>query len=127
MTNSGVNYLFESTFISTENNFIGGFEKQYHAINFEDVNKNGMQDLILFTFPNSYIFEYGEAFTNQLFYQTNVNSQSIFVGDLDGNGINEIGIPNIDTIYFYEFIDDGFIAPPIISDYYSLDSNYYLF
>lgn len=117
-----INFLFENMFLSTESNFIGSFEKQYYSIDFSDVNNNGSQDLILFTFPNSYIFEYSDNSANQLFYQTNVNSQSIFIGDIDNNGIDEIGIPNGDKIFFNEFVDDGLISPPIITDYYSLDN-----
>ena len=121
LSTSKINFLFEKMFLSTESNFIGSFEKQYYSIDFSDVNNNGTEDLILFAFPNSHIFEYSDNSANQLFYQTNVNSQSIFIGDLDNNGIDEIGIPNGDKIFFNEFVDDGLISPPIINDYYSLD------
>lgn len=120
--NSGnIEYYFQNMFITTETKFFNSFDKQYKAISFADINQNNKDELIIFTFPNSYIFEFDEN-PNLIFYQTNVNSQSIFVGDLDENGITEIGIPNGDKIFFKEFIEDDRIKPPLITDYYSLDS-----
>jgi Subtilase family len=118
-----IDYLFQNMFVTSESNFVGSFEKQYKSITFEDVNQTGKDDLILFVYPNSYIFEYESEMNNMLYYQTNVNSQSIFVGDLDDNGMTEVGIPNGDRIFFHEFLDDGLISPPDISDFYSIDSD----
>ena len=113
---------FQNMFITTENSFVSSFEKQYTSILLEDLNQNDKDDLIVFAYPNSYIFEDDEN-PNLLFYQKDVNSQSIFVGDLDDHGIKEVGIPSGDKLYFQEFSEDGRISPPIITDYYSLDSN----
>jgi Subtilase family len=117
-----IDYLFQNMFVTSESNFVSSFEKQYKSITIDDVNQTGKDDLILFVYPNSYIFEFENEMNNMLYYQTNVNSQSIFIGDLDENGINEIGIPNGDKIFFHEFVDDGLIPPPVISDFYSIDS-----
>ena len=113
---------FQNMFITTENSFVSSFEKQYRAISLSDINQNNKDNLIIFTYPNSYIFEYDEN-PQLLFYQEDVNSQSIFTGDLNENGIIEVGIPRRDKLYFQEFKEDGRISPPIITDYYSLDSN----
>jgi len=120
--NNEVEYLFQNMFISTESNFVSSFEKQYMSIELTDINQDNDDELIIFTFPNAYIFEHSDPI-NLLFYQSDVNSQSIFTGDLDGNGILEISIPSGDKLYFQEFIEDGRISPPVITDYYSLDSN----
>ncbi len=119
---SDIDLHFQTMFITTENSFVSRFDKQYRAISFADINNNDKDDLIIFTYPNSYIFEFEEN-SQLLFYQKDVNSQSIFTGDIDENGILEVGIPRGDKIYFNEFREDGMISPPIITDYYALDSN----
>jgi len=119
-----INYLFQKMLITTESNFISSFEKQYSSVKLFDVNDNGSDDLIIFAFPNAYIFEYDDDLDKMLFYQPNVNSQSIFAGDIDNNRINEIGIPNDDEIYFHEFVNDDKIVPPLVLDYYSIDSQH---
>ena len=122
LVDNDIQIHFQNMFISTENSFVSSFDKQYKAISLEDVNQNGKDDLIIFSFPNSYIFEHAEN-PQLMFYQKDVNSQSIFLGDLDENGITEVGVPQGDKLYFQEFVEDVRISPPILTDYYSLDSN----
>ncbi|MCB9205713.1 MAG: S8 family serine peptidase [Ignavibacteriales bacterium] len=122
ISNQEIDYLFQNMFFAPENNFVSSFQKKYRAINFSDINNDTKEELVIFTYPNSYIFQYSEK-PKLLFYQTDVNAQSIFSGDLDENGIVEIGIPFGNKINFIEFIEDGKINPPVITDYYSIDSH----
>jgi len=119
---SGFDYLFQNMLVTTETNFIGKFEKQYSNIKLSDIDNDGKDNLIVFSYPNSYIFEYGEEKIFLNYYQSDVNSQSTFAGDLDNNGITEIGIPEGNNLFFHEFVDDALLSPPNITDFYSLDS-----
>lgn len=123
ITNDSLNYLFQNMFITTEDNFISSFDKRYNSILLEDIDNNSKDELIIFTFPNAYIFNYAQEGNEFTYYQSNVNSQSIFTGDIDGNGIIELGIPDGELIYFNEYVKDDKIPPPIFTEYYSLDSN----
>lgn len=126
ISDSQINYLFQNMFISTENNFISSFDKQYRSITFSNIDQDQDDELIVANFPNAYIFDFATE-NNLLFYKTNVNMQQIFVGDLDDNGITEIGLADREQIIFYEFTSDGLIAPPVITDYYSIDEEHTYF
>lgn len=123
ITNDSLKYLFQNMFITTEDNFISSFDKRYNSILLKDIDNNKKDELIIFTFPNAYIFNYAQEGNEFTFYQSNVNSQSIFAGDIDGNGIMELGIPDGEIIYFNEYVKDDNIPPPIFTEYYSIDSN----
>jgi len=60
-----------------------------------------------------------------LFYTGGINSFNQLVYDFDGNGINEIGLNNVnDTMYFYEKeLPFGGPLTPAAFNAYSLDSN----
>jgi len=118
-----VDFLFQNMFISTESNYVSSFQKQYHSNRFNDFNNDGQDELIIFTFPNSYIIENNGTNSKLIDFKTNVNSQSIFIGDLDQNGIDEFAIPNNNRLNFYEFDSNNLLHAPIITDYYSIDTN----
>ncbi|MCB0745331.1 MAG: VCBS repeat-containing protein, partial [Ignavibacteriae bacterium] len=99
--------LFQTMLITTENKFIRSFEKSYSAINFADLNNDSKDELIIFSNPNAYVFENDLDKAKLIFYQTNVNTQSILAGDLDGNQIPEIAIPDGDSFRFIEFQSNG--------------------
>ncbi len=117
-------YLFQNMFISTESNFVSSFQKQYRALKFIDFNNDDKDELIIYTFPNYYMFEYVDQNNSKLIdFKTNVNSQSIFIGDLDNNALSEFSIPDNKTLNFYELTNNSLMQPPVITDFYSIDTN----
>ncbi len=96
-------YLFQNTFISTESNFVSSFLKQNTSISLGNLNNELNEELVIFAFPNSYIFKYNAQKNEMINFNTNVNLQSIFIDDLDNNGINEVGISSNGVLKFYEF------------------------
>ncbi|MBI5402171.1 MAG: S8 family serine peptidase [Ignavibacteriae bacterium] len=78
-----------------------------------------------------YVFKFNSSLqkSESVFFRENINSVNQLVYDFDGNGIQEIGLNNInDTMYFYEK-DIPFSGPPTSLSFaaYSIDSgNVYL-
>ncbi|MBK8946463.1 MAG: S8 family serine peptidase [Ignavibacteriae bacterium] len=114
--------IFEKSILKTDENFTSSFDKSYSSIRFANIIDDEKEELIISQNPNLYIFEFDEEIDNLIFHLTNVNSQSIFWGDIDENGINEIGIPQNDLINFFELNNKSEIITPQIIDYYSIDS-----
>ncbi len=121
-------FLFQNMLLSTEKKFISSFDKSYSAIRFSDFNNDSKDELIIFSNPNAYIFDYDPNKTKLIYYLTDVNSQSIFIGDLDGNNLKEISIPNSNFTKFRE-LDSGStqLIAPVITDSYSIDSTHNYF
>ncbi len=118
--------LFNSMFLDVSSSFVSAYEKKYNSIEFVDLNNDNKKELVISSFPNLYIFNYvNNSKPNLLFYKTDVNTQSILVGDLDNNGYNEISIPNIslEETDFYDF-NSFLFSHPIIEEYYSIDSTH---
>ncbi len=121
LNDNKVNTLFQSMFIDAANDFSSVFQKKYKSIELANLDNDNSDELIVFNFPNSYVFKFIDSNKTQLLsYKTNVNTQAIFVGDLDNDNKSEIGIPNSEILFFYEFNSDK-IASPIIKESYSKD------
>ncbi len=117
-----IKFIFRNMFINAGDNYTSKFNKKYHQIRMADIDNQPGDELIVFNFPNSYIFNYDAGKTQLIDYKTNVNSQSIFIGDIDNNGIKDVAIPDQEKNIFYEFAKSNLILPPQIVDYYSTDT-----
>ncbi len=58
-----------------------------------------------------------------IFYKEGINSNSIFVGDLNNNGVKEVAFPTEEIIEFYEFGEQNKALTPSNVDGYSIDSS----
>ncbi|MBI1933475.1 MAG: S8 family serine peptidase [Ignavibacteriales bacterium] len=115
--------LFEKMLITTDEITKGVSDKSYSSLRLKDLTGDSKEEIIVSQNPNLYIFEYEIHMPKLLFYQSNINSQSIFIGDLDGNSVNDIGIPNEGELFFKE-IENIFTLPtPVITDFYNYDSS----
>jgi hypothetical protein len=74
-------------------------------------------------FPYSYIF--GSFATQNLVisYKENVNSNSIFIGDINRNSVKEVAFPTNEGIKFYEFSLSNKANVPFDLTGYSIDSS----
>jgi hypothetical protein len=79
--------------------------------------------LIVSVFPYTYIFKYSAGSDKLVFYQEGTNNSTIFAGDLNRNGVKEIGIQGVNGYTFYEFGPANKTAPPSFVSGNSLDSN----
>ena len=114
--------LYDQAFIDASSEFNNSFRSAESSIRFADLDADGKDELIVFVFPYSYIFK-SSAQQNQIIsYKENVNSSSIFVGDLNKNGVKEVAFPTNEGIKFSEFIISNKATTPFDLMGYSLDT-----
>ena len=120
--NDSLNILCDQMLVNPSEEFNSQFNRVDNSIRFADIDNDGKDELILFVFPYSYIFKY-ENGTNQIIsYKENINSSSVFVGDLNKNGVKEVGFPTSQGITFSEFTTSNIAATPYNLTGFSLDS-----
>jgi subtilisin family serine protease len=118
-----LNILYDQVLIDAATEFSSQFQGAENSIRFADINNDGFEELILFMFPYSYIFkDYGGS-NKVISYKENINSNSIFVGDLNHNNVPEVGFPTATGISFYEFTVSNQTSTPFNLTGYSLDSS----
>ncbi|MCF8240249.1 MAG: S8 family serine peptidase [Melioribacteraceae bacterium] len=93
-----------------------------------DLNGDGIEELIISIFPNTYFLDFSDVEPVVTSYFSNGNLKAneafptTFIGDLNSNGVLEISIPENDSIYFYEFDQAKAPSVPIIFEAYSYDT-----
>jgi subtilisin family serine protease len=97
------NIIFDHAFVDASSEFNNSFRQAENSIKLSDIDNDGKDELILFVFPYSYIFKRSQFEDQIINFKENINSNSIFVGDLNKNGIPEIAFPYSDKIIFSEF------------------------
>jgi subtilisin family serine protease len=116
------NIIFDYAFIDAATEFNNNFRKAENGIRLSDVDNDGKDELILFVFPYSYIFKRSLYEDQIISFKENINSNSIFVGDLNKNGIPEIAFPYSDKILFSEFATSNYPSIPYNLEGFSLSS-----
>jgi len=125
--NDSFSIIYDQAFIDASIEFNSSFRSAESSIRFADLDLDGKQELIVFVFPYSYIFKLITSQNNVLSYKENVNSNSIYVGDLNRNGVKEVAFPTNEGIKFYEFTFSNKPNTPYDLTGYSKDSsNIYL-
>ncbi len=118
-----LNLIFNRVFIDPSVEFGSGFQKTESAVRLVDINNDGKDELTIFAFPYSWIFEHTSSGNDVIAYKENVNSGSVFAGDIDGNGVVEIGYTFPDKVEFYEYKASEKPNTPVILDSYSINNN----
>ena len=78
----------------------------------------------VFMFPYSYIFKHQFVGSNKIIsFKENINSNSIFIGDLNKNDVKEVGFPTIQGINFFEFTVSKKASTPFDVSGFSVDSS----
>jgi hypothetical protein len=116
------NPIYDRGFIDASTEFSSEFQQADNAIRFFDIDNDEKDELILFVFPYSYIFKNNNGNIEIINYRENINSNSIFVGDLNQNNVPEIAFPTSEGIHFYEFTTSNKAAVPYHLTGYSVDS-----
>lgn len=121
--NDNLNILFDQAFIDASVEFNASFRPAESSIRFVDLDLNGKDELVVFVFPYAYILEYTSLKSKIISYKENINSNTIFVGDLNGNGIPELAFPGSNGINFFEFSFSQTALAPFNLAGYSIDSS----
>jgi subtilisin family serine protease len=122
--NNSLNVLYENVFLDQSAEFLGfGFSnKVFQTVKFADIDNDGKSELILNIFPYLYIFKHDAVESKLIYYAEGINSENIFAGDINQNGVTEIAFQTAEGIKFYEFSESQ--APSIPSSFagFSIDS-----
>jgi hypothetical protein len=117
------NSFYDQALIDAATEFGSSFQQSENSVRFSDIDNDGIDELILFMFPYSYIFK-GEFLSNKIIsYKENINSNAIFIGDLNNNGVQEVAFPTEQGIKFYEFATSNKANTPYNLNGYSVDSS----
>jgi subtilisin family serine protease len=95
----------------------------YQSIRFADVDNDGADELVINVFPYVYILKYDPSGDRIIFYDEGVNTTKIFKGDLDQNGLEEIGLRFPHEYRFFEFASSNRTLVPVNFKGYSISSN----
>jgi len=117
------NVLYDQVLIDAASEFNSTFQRSENSVRFADLDNDLSDELIVFMFPYSFIFNYDFGTNRVISYKENINSNSVFVGDLNLNGVNEIAFPTTDGIKFYEFALSIMANTPYNLNGFSLDSS----
>ena len=122
--NNQITEILSKMFVDQSSAFIGfNFTSAKQSIRFADIDNDNRAELIVSIFPYTYIFKYSNGGDKLVFYKEGTNNYSIFAGDLNHNGIKEIGMQGANGYEFYEFGPVNRTAPPSLVKGNSLDSN----
>jgi hypothetical protein len=120
--NNQLNIIFDNAFIDASGEFNNNFRRAENSIRLFDIDSDDKDELLLFTFPYAYIFKYKETQSEIISYKENINSNSIFIGDLNKNGVVEIAFPYSNRINFVEFETNSSNKIPYNISGYSISS-----
>ncbi|MBV6421769.1 MAG: hypothetical protein DAHOPDDO_03050 [Ignavibacteriaceae bacterium] len=124
LENNELNILYDQVFIDASTEFASSFQRAENSIRFADLDNDSRDELIVFMFPYSYIFSNQFIGSNKIIsYKENINSNSIFIGDLNNNGVPEIAFPTDQGINFYELTISNKASTPYNVEGFSIDSS----
>jgi len=125
LINGQFNSLYDQALIDAATEFGSGstFRDVENSLRFVDIDNDLQDELIVFMFPYSYIFKNEIVSTKIISYKENINSNSIFAGDLNLNGVTEIAFPTSNGIKFYEFAGSDKASKPYNLNGYSVTAN----
>ncbi|MCW8804662.1 MAG: S8 family serine peptidase, partial [Ignavibacteriaceae bacterium] len=118
------NNLYDQVFVDASTEFTSSFQRSENSIRFADLDDDGRDELVVFMFPYSYIFKHQFVGSNKIIsFKENINSNSIFVGDLNNNNVLEVALPTDLGINFYEFTISKKASTPYNVNGFSVDSS----
>jgi len=100
------------------------FNELNNSLRFVDVDNDNKDELILSIFPYAYIFKYSNGNDKIIYFSDErANNFRIFAGDLNKNGVVEIGLKLKDNIKFIEFGNSNRTLIPTDVNGYSITNN----
>ncbi|GIK60911.1 MAG: S8 family serine peptidase [Ignavibacteriota bacterium] len=121
--NNSFEIITSKVFMDQSAEFSGLFNEAYQSLGFIDVDNDGIDELVLNIFPYAYIMKKDITGDKFIYFEENINTFSVFKGDLNGNGTPEVLYNYIDGAKFYEFSLPN--QPPIPNNVegFSIDSS----
>jgi subtilisin family serine protease len=95
----------------------------YQTIKFVDLDNDGADELVVNVFPYVYILKHTSAGDKIIYFDEGVNTPRIFKGDLDQNGLTEIGLHYSDGYKFFEFASSNKASTPYYVEGFSVDTS----
>ncbi len=124
LQNNELNIVYDQVFVDASTEFGSSFQRAENSIRFADLDIDGRDELVVFMFPYSYIFSHQFVGSNKIIsYKENINSNSVFIGDLNNNSVPEIAFPTDQGINFYEFTISNKASTPFNLSGFSIDSS----
>jgi subtilisin family serine protease len=118
-----LNILCDKSFIDPSGEYSRFAQRSYNSIKLANVDGEKGDELLLFTFPYAYIIKNSSGVNKFISYHENINTSSVFVGDLNKDGVPEIALPQANKVTFIQFdANNSMIAPAGVSGF-SLDSS----
>jgi subtilisin family serine protease len=117
------NILYDKGLIDAASEFNSAFQRSENSLRFVDLDNDLFDELVVFMFPYSYIFKHEFGINKVISYKENINSNSVFVGDLNLNNVPEIAFPTSEGIKFYEFAISVMANTPYNLKGFSVDSS----
>jgi len=117
-----LNILFDKCFVDPSTQYKLFAQNTYNSIKLANVDGEKGDELLLFTFPYAYVIKNSAGVNNFISYHENINASSVFVGDLNKDGIPEIALPQNDKISFIQFDANNTMISPAGIAGYSADS-----
>jgi hypothetical protein len=122
LVGDSLNILYDQALIDAATEFSSAFQRSENSVRFADLDNDTIDELIVFMFPYSYVFKNFAGINKVISYKENINSNSIFVGDINFNGVTEVAFPTSEAIKFYEFEISTITSTPYNITGYSVDS-----
>jgi subtilisin family serine protease len=116
------NILYDQALIDAASEFNSAFQRSENSLRFADLDNDLSDELVVFMFPYSYIFKNDFEINKVISYKENINSNSVFIGDLNLNSVPEIAFPTADGIKFYEYSISTTANTPYNLNGYSINS-----
>jgi len=119
--NNELNIIAQNAILNPSNEFISTvFRDVRSSIKLADLNGDARDEMLIFVFPYAYVFDYNNGENNVIYYSDGINSNKIFVGDLDGNGKVEFSLPHENGTDFIELEGMTTTPVPLFIESYSL-------
>jgi len=122
--NNELNIISSKAFMDISSTFSSGFTRRQYNVTFADIDNDGKEELLINVFPYFYILKNNDGLDNVIFYKTNINTTTVFTGDLNKDGVKEFGITENNSTNFYELKDSSFPVIATIKNVYSIDSSH---
>ena len=126
--NEQLNIIFQKIFIDPSIQFSSLGIKPKSSIKFANLTGSTNDELVVMTYPYTYIFSNTNNVNKSLFFAENSTIRAnevyynIFIDDLNSNGILEFGMPIENSIKFYE-ITSSQTEVPVNLKGYSIDTS----
>jgi len=97
--------ISEKVFLDLSAEYRGGLSSNdfFASLKFVDVDNDEVDELVLNMFPYTYILKHSNGIDNIIFYKEGSNTEHVFVGDLNQNGVPEIALNLNKRFKFFEF------------------------